>query len=95
MRKINLKQIIGNANPDMDGSYEEQLAYWNAKLSEKSSKLEKLREEVKTATQHTQWYVSTISKTMQDIQVIKGYIIRTLLDFNCSLVHEFFELVEA
>lgn len=95
MKKINLKQIIGNANPDMDGSYEEQLAYWNAKLTEKNAKLEKLREEVKKATQHIQWYISTISKTMQDIQVIKGYIIRTLLDFNGSLVHEFFELVEA
>lgn len=95
MQNINLKQIIDNATPDMDGSYEEQLAYWNAKLSEKSAKLEKLREEVKTATQHTQWYISTISKTMHDIQVIKGEIIRTLIDFNGSFAHDFFELVEA
>lgn len=95
MKNINLKQIIDNATPDMDGSYEEQLAYWNAKLSEKSAKLEKLREEVKTATQHTQWYISTISKTMHDIQVIKGEIIRTLIDFNGSFAHDFFELVEA
>ena len=95
MKNINLKQIIGNATPDMEGSYEEQLAYWNAKLSEKSTKLEKLREEIKTATQHTQWYISKIEHTMWDIKVIKGEIIRTLLDFNGSLAHDFFELVEA
>lgn len=95
MKKINLKQIIGNATPDMEGSYEEQLAYWNAKLSEKSAKLEKLREEIKTANQHIQWYISTISTTMHDIQVIKGEIIRTLIDFNGSFAHDFFKLVEA
>lgn len=95
MKNINLKQIIGDATPDMEGSYEEQLAYWDAKLSEKTDKLEKLREEVKTATQHTQWYVSTIERTMWDIKVIKGEIIRTLLDFDYNLAHDLFELVEA
>lgn len=95
MKNINLKKIICNATPDIEGAYEERLAYWNAKLSEKSAKLEKLREEIKTATQHIQWYESKIETTMWDIKVIKGEIIRTLIDFDYNLAQDFFELVEA
>jgi len=95
MKNINLKEIIGNATPDMDGSYRELLAALNVKLAKKTETLEKLREEAKTTSTHKEWRDSKISSTMCSIEVTKGEIIRTLLDFDYSLANKFFDLVEA
>ena len=95
MKTINLKEIIAGATPDMDGSYKEILAALNAKLIKKTETLEKLREEAKTTDQHTEWRDSKISSTMWSIEVTKGEIVRTLIDFDYRLAHKFFELVEA